>query len=135
MKHLHKTPSTEYSSSPPILIIFRDCCIKHTPYKTVHLNFSILYECQWMEHCGRSHLHLSSLQPPSSVLSSSCPPSPLSISLPHALPLPPLPPAASLPCRSLTATPGNYKLVHNNNRRVSPSISLSGLSAVRRGSG
>lgn len=40
------------------------------------------------------------------------------------------PPVALIPLSSFPATPGNYKLVHNNNSQMYPSISLSSLSAV-----
>lgn len=52
----------------------------------------------------------------------SSPPSPSLCPAPPSLPL--------IPLSSLAATPGNYKLVHNNNSQMYPSISLSSLSAV-----
>lgn len=45
-------------------------------------------------------------------------------------PPPSLFPVALAPLLSPAATPGNYKLVHNNNSQMYPSISLSSLSAV-----
>lgn len=53
--------------------------------------------------------------------------------LPPVSSTPPFPSSLSprpLPLSSLPGTPGNYKLVHNNNSEMYPSISLSGLSAV-----
>lgn len=57
----------------------------------------------------------------------------LSHHLQAAVLLPPLPLPLSRGPRTLlspAATPGNYKLVHNNNSQMYPSISLSSLSAV-----
>lgn len=61
---------------------------------------------------------------PLPVSISSYPPSPLPPPFPSSLSPHPL------PMSPLSSTPGNYKLVHNNNSEMYPSISLSGLSAV-----